>query len=132
MDSLIVALAPVFVAGLAIQQLFELLDPLLEALGKTAKSYATSIGSLILGFLLAWLGGFQVLGALAVDVNPLVEFFVTGLIISGGTEGINSLLKFLGYAKENQKAEAKTEIAKTPPDGIPGRQAAEALDKMHI
>jgi hypothetical protein len=58
MESLVTALAPVFAAGLAIQQLFELLDPLLERLDKSVKSYVTSIGSLALGFLLAWLGGF--------------------------------------------------------------------------
>ena len=59
-DPLIKALAPVLAAGLALQQLFELIDPFLDQLSKTAKSYATSITSLILGFLLAWLGGFQV------------------------------------------------------------------------
>ena len=37
MDPLIAALAPVLAAGLAIQQLFELFDPLLEPLGKTVK-----------------------------------------------------------------------------------------------
>ncbi|HEY6713008.1 MAG TPA: hypothetical protein VI055_12145 [Rubrobacter sp.] len=127
MESLVTALAPVFAAGLAIQQLFELLDPLLERLDKSVKSYVTSIGSLALGFLLAWLGGFQVLGPLGVSVPSVVEIFVTGLIISGGTEGINSLLKFLGYAKEKQKAEAKEEVAR-----VSGQQAAAAIDKMHM
>ena len=132
MDPLIKALAPVIAAGLALQQLFELIDPFLDQLSKTAKSYATSIISLVVGFLLAWLGGFQVLGALGVDVPSVVEFFVTGLIISGGTETVNALLKYLGYAKENKKGEAKQRARSDPPSGVSGEQAAENIEKMHV
>ncbi len=42
--------------------------------GLTAKNYVVSIVSLALGFLLAWLGGFQVLGLLGVDVPSVISF----------------------------------------------------------
>jgi hypothetical protein len=32
---------------------------------------------------------------------------VTALVISAGTEGLNSILKYLGYKKDEQKAETK-------------------------
>jgi hypothetical protein len=36
----------------------------------------------------------------------VLDFLVTALIISAGTEGFNSLLKLLGYAKETKKGDA--------------------------
>jgi hypothetical protein len=39
---------------------------------------------------------------------------VTVLVISAGTEGVNSILKFLGYAKEDKKAQAAGKVAETP------------------
>jgi hypothetical protein len=36
----------------------------------------------------------------------VVDVIVTALVLSAGTEGFNSILKFLGYAKEDKKAQA--------------------------
>lgn len=41
-----------------------------------------------------------------VIIPDAVDAAITALIISAGTEGVNSVLKFLGYAKDNQKAPA--------------------------
>ena len=68
MQDIIAALAPVFAAGLALQQALEWLDPILSA-----------------GFALAWFGGFSVLGPLGAEVPAWIEVIVTGLVISGGT-----------------------------------------------
>jgi hypothetical protein len=132
MDELVRGLGPAFAAGLAIQQLLELADPLLDQLGKTVKSYVTSIVALVLGFLLAGFGVLQVLGPLGADVPNWMEVLVTGLIISGGTEGINSILKFLGYAKESQKGDAKEKAASNPPTDVTPSNAAKAIDDMHV
>jgi hypothetical protein len=51
--------------------------------------------------------GFAVQQFLAADgIYPRLDVFVTALILSAGTEGFNSIMKFLGYAKEGKKAEA--------------------------
>jgi hypothetical protein len=45
------------------------------------------------------------------QVSKSLDMFVTGLVISGGTEGFNSIMKFLSYKKEEKKIDA---VAKTP------------------
>ncbi len=128
MDPLITALAPIFVAGLAIQQLLETLDIILQKLfDKAWKSYVMSGIALVLGLLFSWLAGLRILASLGVSsdttgMGTVVDIVVTGLIISGGTEGVNSIVKFLGYAKENQKEAA---MNKTPSD------QKQNLDAMH-
>lgn len=45
----------------------------------------------------------------------MADVIVTALVLSAGTEGFNSILKFLGYSKEDKKAQA-VESLKT---GVP-------------
>ena len=40
-----------------------------------------------------------------------VDAVATGFIISAGTEGANSILKFLGYAKDSQKGVAAQKLS---------------------
>lgn len=122
MDSLVKALAPVFAAGFAIQQLLELLDPLLSRFVDVAwKKVILGLISLVIGLILSGFGGFRTLLPLFQASSgstpwnhPVLDVIVTGLILSAGTEGLNSIMKFLGYAKETKKAEAATAQASTP------------------
>jgi len=41
-------------------------------------------------------------------IDPYIDTVLAGLVVSGGTERFNSIVKFLGYAKENKKAAAAT------------------------
>ena len=41
-----------------------------------------------------------------------MDIGVTAAVVSGGTEGFNSILKFLGYAKDNRSDEAKEAAAR--------------------
>jgi uncharacterized protein YacL len=125
MNTLATALGPVFATGFAVQQLLELLDPVLSAIANTPvnKKIVMGIISLILGLLLAKFGQFHVLADLSTASggqwhHPALDFFVTGLILSAGTEGFNSIMKFIGYAKENKKAEAATEKSSAPPAAL--------------
>jgi len=68
--------------------------------------------SLVAGLALAFGAGLRVLELLGVSSPWYWDELTTGLIISGGTQGINSILKFLGYAKEGKKADA---VAKLTP-----------------
>lgn len=139
MDSLAVALGPVFATGFAAQQFLEILEQVLFVVfpfvfwGLTwvrakfkrdvdgtkskadkikgnadkIKKAVLGIFSLIIGLLLAWKAGLRVLQPLGIKNTGSLDIFVTGLIISAGTEGVNSIMKFLGYSKEKKKGEAK-------------------------
>lgn len=113
METLVTALGPVFAAGLAIQQLLELLDSILlkKFVGEDYKKAFLGLLSLVAGLALAFGAGLRVLELLGVSGPWYWDEITTGLIISGGTQGINSILKFLGYAKEGKKAEALAKIA---------------------
>lgn len=109
MDMLVTALGPVLAAGFAVQQLLEILNPLVERFtgdNEKAKKMYLGLVSLFLGFGLSFGAGLRVLNALGSPTPYLVDGIVSGLIISGGTEGINSIMKFLGYTKEKEKANA--------------------------
>lgn len=111
MDKLIAALAPVFAAGLGIQQLGEILSPLVDKISPNYKKVILGLVSLTLGLVLAFVAKLHVLEVLGLPQAQGAELdfldsLVTGLIISGGTEGINSILKLLKYKKEEVKTEA--------------------------
>lgn len=137
MDKLITALAPVFAAGLGIQQLGEILSPVIDKISPNYKKIVLGVSSLILGLILAFVAKLHVLQLLGVTPAPGLDFLdavVTGFIISGGTEGVNSILKFLKYTKEDKKSEA---AAKTPANANAAHAAvvpvtsAEALSAMN-
>jgi hypothetical protein len=111
--SLVMALAPAFIAGFAIQRLLEILDPILDRIrGGEKKKIVLGLISLLSGFGLAAGLSVRVLSHLGITLPATLEFLdylVTSLVISGGTEGFNSVLKFLNYKKEETKATAVTE-----------------------
>lgn len=87
----------------------ELLDPILDRVIKENKKIVLGITSFLVGVVLSALVGLRVLGPLGVppsDLVTVVDVIITGLIISAGTEGFNSILKFMGYAKDNKKKDA--------------------------
>ncbi len=106
MDQLINAFGPVFAAGFAMQQLLEILSPLAEKFPAN-KKLILGLLSFGVGLALAGWGGFSVLNPLGfTSATDFIDVFVTGLTISAGTEGVNSIMKFLGYTKEKKKGDA--------------------------
>src|SRR5207244_10847929 len=91
-----------------------LLDAILlkKFLADDYKTAVLGLLSLIAGLALAHGAGLHVLNLLGVSASWYWDEITTGLIISGGTQGINSILKFMGYAKEGKKADA---VAKLTP-----------------
>jgi hypothetical protein len=112
METLVTSLGPVFAAGLAIQQLLELLDALFlkDKIPEEWKKFWMGVLSLVAGLALSFGAGLRVLEPLGAASTWYWDQITTGLIISGGTQGINSILKFLGYAKEGKKADAAAKI----------------------
>jgi hypothetical protein len=113
MDNLVFALAPAFAAGFALQRLLEILDPILDKAERLLnKRIFLGLLSLFSGFGLARGLGLGVLRHMtpeSASVPPLLDYLVTSLIISGGTEGFNAVMKFMSYKKEETKATALTE-----------------------
>lgn len=115
MEKLVLSLAPAFAAGFAVQQLIELVDSIFGPILKwdqpntpINKKALFGIISLGVGLLIAFFSGIRVLQPLGVPQAGVMDVLVTGLVISAGTEGINSIMKFLGYTKDAKKDEATT------------------------
>jgi hypothetical protein len=118
MDKLIPAFAPIFAAGFAVQQLLEIITSFLDLdtrpnfqkykkpiLGGVALALGCALASE-----LANLGVLHTLKGVPYNASDplfnILDFIVTALVISAGTEGVNSIMKFLKYAKEDKKREA--------------------------
>lgn len=108
-------LLPILAVGFAVQRLMEILDPVVDLvltkLGRPeSKKIFLGLASLITGLVLAFTAKLQFLLYLGVNLTQFpafLDYLVTGLILSGGTEGVNSVLKFLSYKKEGRKEETK-------------------------
>jgi hypothetical protein len=113
METLVKALGPAIVAAFAVQQLLELLDPGVVRLfrlegndekDKKKKRLVLGIVSLIVGLVLAFgVDEMRVLQHFGVAHADFLDAIVTAVIISGGTEGSNSVLKILEYLKGSLK-----------------------------
>src|ERR1051325_357314 len=144
MDKIIMALAPVFSTGFAIQQLLEIPGTLIDIFGgeksqQFKKVILGMLGAIVGCLLVAWLHGLRGLKILLThsvtdsagkvttvvpDIKAYVDVPVTGLILSAGTEGLNSILKFLKYSKEDKKNDAASSNPKNAGPGAPGPDKA--------
>lgn len=109
------ALAPAFVAGFAVQQGVEVVSSLCaQAVKDWDKNISKkkAILTLVSLSISAWIVTFANLDVLQVFVAsknceaPFTHGLVTVIFISAGTEGFNSLLKWISYKKEDAKASA--------------------------
>jgi F0F1-type ATP synthase assembly protein I len=105
MDKIVIALVPAFTAGFAIQQFLEICAPLFTKVDEKNKKMIMQLISLVLGGIFAMLG-IRILVHLMPNALPWLDGIVTALVISAGTEGVNSVMKFLGYTKEKEHADA--------------------------
>jgi hypothetical protein len=133
-DVLLVALGPALAAGMGLQRLLEILDGPLERLvgqlrkdrtpdqSRSLKRLLYNLIAVGVGIALAAVFRLRVLRALGTsEGNGWLDIIVTGFIVSTGTEGINSIVKFLGYKKEEKKAEAAASMrANEEPDAAWG------------
>ncbi len=120
MDDLIKALTVPFVAGLVVQRLVEILDTYTTAkiANTNLKKFVIGVISLALGWLLAGFGQIHIFSALKWQMDATLDVFASGIFISGGSEGFNSLLKFANYKKEASKADAADKLKTVGPDAV--------------
>jgi len=127
-----VALAPAFATGFAVQQALQIIDPLISKDG-AAKQAITGMISLTLGLLIAGFGDVLVIGPLvkaagsSITVKSWIDMPVSALIISAGTEGFNSIMKFLSYQKEAAKSDAALKKADAASKPLPQGKGALGL-----
>lgn len=105
MDDFTRSIGAAFVAAFALQQLIELLDPILDSLIRQQKKWILSALSLLAGLGITFGLGLRIFGPLGLNAPDWADAIVTALFITGGTKGINDLLKLIGYRKESARAE---------------------------
>ena len=112
MVNVVLALGPAFVSAFAIVQFLEILDQVILCWASSApnssykkhKKGILGFVSLIVGIGVAIWADLKMLSTLgAENVGYWPDHVITGVFISAGTEGFNSVIKFLGYAKERRK-----------------------------
>jgi len=74
------------------------------------KKIVMSFASLVIGLALSGIGGIEIFKALNWQMNTALDILCSGIFISAGTEGFNSLMKFANYKKEASKADAANKL----------------------
>jgi hypothetical protein len=125
MDDLVKTLTVPFVAGFIVQRFLEILDPVTVKLVRdpNTKKIVLGLVSLGIGWALAGCAEiklFHELLKLGTDskLPDWLDYFFTGIFISAGTEGFNSLLKFANYKKDASKADAADKLKSAGSDAI--------------
>ena len=125
MDDLVKALTVPFAAGFIVQRFLEILDPLTTKLIKdpNTKKIVLGLVSLAIGWTLAICVDLRIFHELptlsaAAKLPDWLDHFFTGIFISAGTEGFNSLMKFANYKKETTKADAASKMSQLSADQL--------------
>lgn len=101
-------LASVSIGGFAIQQGLQIIDPLITILARilpgnadeaTKKRQLMVIFSFVCGIAASAGGKIR----LEISSSTPVDVLLTALVLGAGTEGVNSLQKYVGYAKEARR-----------------------------
>ncbi len=101
------ALVIPFAAGFVVQRVLEILDPIFPDSDKKPRSKKIAMGlvSLAMGWWLAS-SGIHVFKDIGATISNWQDIVLSGIFISAGTEGFNTLLKFASYKKEASKVDA--------------------------
>src|SRR5689334_18721055 len=112
-----IAASAALVVAFTIQQTVEIVDTWASAVLDTDKDpekarwkkAVLKLISLALGIYAATAMGVDVLAGVT-SIGQQWHPAITSIALAGGTEGVNSLLKYAGYAKENKKNQAASTL----------------------
>jgi hypothetical protein len=112
-----IAISAALVVAFAIQQSVDIIDSIAAVLLDTDKNpgragikkLVLKLVSLVLGVLSARILKVDVLNGVAA-IPDQWHWLITSIALAGGTEGVNSVVKYLGYAKENKKIDAAAKL----------------------
>ena len=93
------SLGPVIITSFALQQLLELIDPLLERLLTKNKALIHSFLAFFVALGLSLLLDLQALRPFGLTRMPWLDTLLTALLITGSTKWVNDLVKVMGYKK---------------------------------
>lgn len=127
MGDLSQALVAAFAGGFVVQRFMEICDPYTTAYitNPDKKKFVMGVISLVLGCLVACYAKISIFHTLcllqktcsntaACKITESWDWFFSGIFISAGTEGFNSLMKFANYKKEASKGEAASQLSQAP------------------
>jgi len=101
------ALLPIAPVGVAIQRVLEIVNAIESKDRRKEAVYLTL--SFLIALLIVRIGGDKwLILHLREGVNGVIDYLVTALVFSAGSEGANSLLKFISYKKNEIGARART------------------------
>jgi len=100
METLAKVLGPGLVAAMAIQQLLELADPVLEKWVQPHKKWILSAIALGMALIVTLGLRFRLLASLGYEEAPWLDVILTALFLTSGTKGFNDLIKWMSYKKE--------------------------------
>jgi hypothetical protein len=119
------ALTVPFAAGFIVQRFLEILDPLIADWFKNpnVKKMWLGFASLAIGIALAWSLHLRIFhDLLQLDCDDLLQnipdYLASGIFISAGTEGFNTVMKFANYKKDASKADAASKIKNIDAEAI--------------
>jgi hypothetical protein len=114
-----------FAAGFVVQRFLEILDPVTVKFIRDPNTKKIVLGLVSLGIGLALAAGMdlrmfhQLLNSTAnAPLTNWLDYLATGVFVSSGSEGFNSLLKFANYKKEASKADAAGKLKNAGQDAI--------------
>lgn len=86
----------------ALQRFVEIIiDPIVDKFWPEYKKLLLPLIAFILGEIISFTANLSILPK-EPDLG-ILKFIITGFVISGGTELVNSFIKLMGYKKEEQK-----------------------------
>jgi hypothetical protein len=114
-------------AAFAVQRVVEICDPVLPT-NPVHKKTLSAVVTAALGCAISGFGSLSVFGSWS-DATPphWLAVIVTGLAIGAGTEGVNSVLKYAQYSKDEKKLNVPTSAG--APASPPPSTAAKAKVK---
>jgi hypothetical protein len=94
------SLGPVVITGFALQQLLELIDPLLERYFKANKALIHNLIAFGCALFISVFLRLRALRPFGVEHVPWLDLLITALLVTGGTRWVNDLVKIMRYKKQ--------------------------------
>ena len=111
------SLGPVVISSFALQQLLELIDPILDRFIKTNKATVLNLLAFFVALSLSLLLELRALRPFGLARLVWLDTLLTALLITGGTKWVNDLVKVMSYKKSELRLRATKQGAELNNEG---------------